>query len=149
MVRTSSNEQLPDDVKRRDLAPAPVVTIASSDPYKLRDLLVREHARRALLVRSEVREVEPGLWEVDVVQLRTFERPWVKPAVVAGSAAGIVAASAAVGWWLVGALVDVVAGAAAAAGASILGVLAVLVLVLWVTGRRSRGVSVDVKVRVR
>jgi len=113
--------------------PSPVVLITSPDPYKLQDMLDREKRRRALVVRSEVLELEPGLWGVQAVQLRRLERTWVKPVAVAGGAAGVLACSAAAGWFLLGAVTDVVTAAASVSSAAALGVLAVLVLVFRAT----------------
>jgi hypothetical protein len=122
----------------RSVEPSPVVLVTSPDPFKLRALLQREAGRRAMIVRTAVVEVRPGLWAAEVVQLRPLHRPWVAPVVGVAVASGVLAGAAAVGWWLLGIV--------AAAGSAVLGVLAVLATVALVV--RSRP-SVDVTVRVR
>ena len=132
----------------REIEPAPVVTVTSADPYKLQALINREVRRKAVVVHAPIRRVAVGLWAAEVVQLRPLERRWVRPTAVAGGCTAVLAASVAAGWWLLGVLVDAVAGAAAVSGAAILGVLAVLALVAAVL-RRPSGCETTVIVRHR
>lgn len=132
----------------REIEPATPVLITAPDFYRLHTLLTRERARRAVIVRVQPRQIANGLWAAEVVQLRPFERRWVRPAAVAGGCMAVLAASAAAGWWLLGALVDAVTAAAAVSGATVLGVLAVLAIVTTAL-RRPSGCEITVTVRHR
>jgi hypothetical protein len=124
----------------KSVEPSPVVIVTSPDPFKLRALLQAEVGRRAMIVRSDVVEVRPGLWAVEVVQLRTLRRPWVMPAVAVCTAVGVLGTATAIGWWLLGIV--------AVSATAVLGVLAVLAT-LALVARPRPAVDVSVRVRVR
>jgi hypothetical protein len=107
------------------------VIITSPDPYKLQDLLRRERARHALIPRSGVVEVEPGLWAVQAVMLRRPRPAWLVPAAVTG---GVLAGVALVAWTVVTLVSLVVSFALPLAG-----IVAVTALVLRVTRPRAGG----------
>lgn len=84
----------------REIEPAPLVLIQAADPYQLQELVRRERARRAMIPRTDVVEVRPGLWAIEVVQLRPMRRPWVKPVAVSAAALSTLSAAGLLGWWL-------------------------------------------------
>lgn len=84
----------------REIEPAPLVLIQAADPHKLQDLVRRESARRAMIPRTGVVEVRPGLWAVEVVQLRPVRRRWVKPTVIGAGVLGTLGGVAVAGWFL-------------------------------------------------
>lgn len=134
------------DVSRLHSDPAPVVTIACNNPYKLRAMLERERGRRSLIIQDDVRMVEPGVWAVRVIQLRRFRPAWVKPAAIATGTAVAVAGVGALSWMLVSLAVSVAAGISVTALAG----FGVLVLVVYlVSGRGGGGGGGQVDVRVR
>lgn len=129
------------DVMRR----APTVLITGPDPYKLAALVQRERARRAIIVRVPLAELEPGLWAVEVSQLKPIRPGWVRPAAIAVGVAGGLGALV----WMVWLILSAVAAAAAGVSlATVLGVAVVAGVVLRLT-RSGGGRSVDVRVRVR
>jgi len=105
-------------MRSRELEPAPTMVITSADPYKLRELLDRESARRSIIIRSDVVEIERGIWAAEVTRLRPFERRWVKPAALG---VGVLAAGV-LCWWIVETVVAVLAAV------SLAGVLAAVAL---------------------
>lgn len=84
----------------REIEPAPLVLIQAADPFKLRDFVDRERARKAMIPRSMVQEVRPGVWAVEVVQLRPPRRRWVRPAAVAAGVLTGLGGAAVLGWYL-------------------------------------------------
>lgn len=130
---------------RRDLEPSPVVLIQSPDPYKLQEYLDRERERRAIILpeRMEVTMVRPGMWAVEVIELRKPRPRWIVPAAVVGG----VAAVGALGVWLIETVTAVLAGMSVAGlvGAALLGAL--LLLLPRGGGRRGSSGGVDISVR--
>lgn len=110
--------------RSREIEPASLVLIQAADPFKLRDLVQREQARRTLIPRSAVQEVRPGLWAVEVVQLRPIRRRWVRPVAVTAGAVTVLGGAAAAGWFLLSMTMTVVAGVG-------LGVVLTVAALLW------------------
>lgn len=131
-------------MSRELVKPAPVVLITGADPYKLAALVAREKARRALVVRVPVQEIQPGLWAAEVTMLKPIRPAWVKPAAIACGSAGFLALLAWLGWLAVTAVASAVAAIPVAA---LVGIAVVTGLVLRAT--RSSSTTVDVRVRVR
>lgn len=134
----------------RELEPAPLLIMSSNNLYHLREALAREQARRAILVRSDVIEVRPGLWQVAVIQLRPIRPRWVKPVALTGGAVVGLAGVGTLSWWLVSAVANVLAGI----GVTALAGFAALVALAWLLGRRGGGGGhgggqLDVHVRYR
>jgi precorrin-4 methylase len=128
-----------------DLIPrATPVLITSPDPYKLAELVERESARRAIVVRGAIGMVDEGVWGVAVYQLRPLERRWVKPAVITGGVAAGFAALAWMGWLIVSAVAAVAASISLAA---VLGILAVTGVVLRLVSHGGCETTVTVKHR--
>lgn len=111
---------------------ARTVIITCPNPYQLRALLTREHRRKAILVRSDIIEVRPGVWGAHVIQLRPIRPAWVRPALVTGAVVGGAAGLAGLGWMLASLLVSAAAGTAG-------GALAVAVLLAVLAWRLLRG----------
>jgi hypothetical protein len=130
---------------RRDLEPSPVVLIQSPDPYKLRQYVDRELQRRAIIRRTDVVPVpgNPGMWAIEVIQLRKPRPRWIVPGAVAAGVAGVGAA----GWWLVSTVTAVLAGMSMT-GLAFAAILAALLF--WPRGgggRRGSSGGVDIRVR--
>lgn len=134
-------------MRTREIEPSPVVLITSPDPYKLQALVRREVYRKAMIVQVPVRRVAVGLWAAEVIQLRPLERRWVKPVAAVAGVVGVLGGAVAAGWWLLGVLVDAVAGAAGVVGIAAVGIALVVGLVL--AGSRRAGCETTVIVRHR
>lgn len=131
--------------------PAKQVIMTCNSEEKLKATLRRERARKAIVVRSAIKEVQPGLWGVYVTQLRPPRPVWVRPALVAGGVLGGLTGLAALGWALVSLLVGVTAGVpmAAVVGAVVLAGAAAYGLRRGKPSAGGGDVQVDVSVRVR
>jgi hypothetical protein len=92
---------------RRD--PGPVL-VTHPNPHVLKARVRREVARGAMVVRTNVVEVRPGVYGVEVLQLRPARPAWVKPAAVAGGAVLALGGAGVLGWLLLDAVVALVAG---------------------------------------
>jgi hypothetical protein len=110
------------------------VLVTSPDPYKLKAMLAREVARKAMLVVTPPEMIRPGVWAAEVYQFRRMERTWVRPAAVAGGVVGSLAVLGGAVWWVATTVTAVLAGVswAGLAGAAVL-------LVLLARPWRSRG----------
>lgn len=111
---------------------ARTVVITSPNPYKLRALLTREHRRKAILIRSDIVEVRPGVWGARVVQLRPIRPAWVRPALVTSAVVSGVAGLGGLGWALASLLVAPAAG-------TVLGGVVVTALLVLLIGRLMGG----------
>lgn len=125
----------------RALERSPVVLVTHPDPYKLQAMLKRERERRAMIPRTPVSEVEPGVYGCWVTQLKPYRAPWVVPVWAAVGVTGVLAAAGVCGWYLVGLAVSAISVS------TLLGMAAVVLVVRLAT--RSRGCEVTVTVRHR
>lgn len=94
----------------REIEPAPLVLVEGTNPHTLRAHVRREWRRGNLVPRTGVAEIRPGIWAVEVDQLRPMTRPWVRPVAVTVGALGTLAGAATLGWWLLSTVTALVAG---------------------------------------
>jgi hypothetical protein len=123
--------------------PSPTVLITSADPYRLNALVKREKDRQAIIPRTDVHEVELGLWAIEVTQVKPIRPAWVLPVVAVSAVTLGLGALGVLGWLLVTAV------ASALAGVSLTAVLFVAGGVWLLTRGRGGGCEVEVHVRHR
>lgn len=132
---------------RRELERAPLVLIEGTNPHTLRAHVRREWQRGNLTPRSGVLEVRPGIWAVEVDQLRPARPAWVKPAAVTAGTVTVLGGAGLLGWWLLSAVAAFVAGVGLA-GLAIGSALAWLAIA-GLTGGTGHGCETIVTVRHR
>lgn len=117
---------------QREITKIRPLLITGPDPRQLQRLLTREHRRGTLRVRTDIIEIQPGVWGAEVTRLRPIRPRWVRPAAVTSAVVGGLAGLTGLGWGL--SSLVVMGSAATAGGAAVVGLLLVLLLRRLISG---------------